>query len=136
VKVGAGTAFFAIVITVVLVTTSFAQSPRLSADIPFDFNVGDVKMSSGRYTVKALSATTLLVKSTDSGKWVVSLSDAATTPADLKSAQLVFTQYGDRIFLSAVDWAKGLSRELPRTKLEIQAARNARTRQRFQVSAR
>src|SRR5262245_25072495 len=135
-KAGVRTALFAIVITVVLVTAAVAQSLRLSADIPFDFNVGDVKMSSGRYTVKALSGTTLLVKSTDSGKWVVSLSDAATSPADLKSAQLVFTQYGDQVFLSAVDWAKGLSREFPRTKLEVQAARNAKTRHRFEVTAK
>ena len=129
-------AFFAITITTVLATTSFAQSARLSAEIPFDFNVGDVAMSSGNYTVKALSQTTLLVKSNDSGRSVVSISDAATTPQDLKKAQLVFNRYGDRYFLSAVDWSRGMSRELPLTKLERQAARKTGSRQRIEVSVR
>jgi hypothetical protein len=129
-------AFFAIAITTVLATASFAQSAHLSAEIPFDFNVGDVAMSSGKYTVKALSQTTVLIKSTESGKSVVSISDAATTPPDLKKAQLVFNRYGNRYFLSAVDWAKGLSRELPLTKIEMQTARKTGGRQRIEVSVK
>src|SRR5262249_32516055 len=135
-KAGVRAAFLMIAMTLIAVMTGFAQSARLSAHIPFDFNVGDVKMSSGKYTVKALNSTMVMVKSSDSEKVVVSLYNAATTPQDLKGSQLVFTQYGNQYFLSAVDWAKGLSLELPPTKLEIQTAKNIGTRQRVQVSGR
>jgi hypothetical protein len=127
-KAGVRSAFFTIAITLILTTTAFAQAARLSVDIPFDFNVGNVQMSSGKYTVKALSATTLQIKSAESDRSVVSISNIAATPQDLKTSQLVFIQYGNRYFLSAVDWLKGSSRELPRTKSEIQAARIAGTR--------
>jgi len=135
-KAGVRAAFLTIAITLIAMMTGFAQSARLSADIPFDFNVGEVKLSSGKYTVKALSPTMVVVKSADSDKSAVSLYNAATTPQDLKGSQLVFTQYGNQYFLSGVDWATGLSLELPRTKLEIQAARNTGTRQRVQVSGK
>jgi hypothetical protein len=135
-KAGVRAAFLTIAITLIAVMTGFAQSARLSADIPFDFNVGEVKMSSGKYTVKALSPTMVMVKSADSERSVVSIYNMATTPQDLKGSQLVFTQYGNQYFLSAVDWATGLSLELPITKVEIQTARNTGTRQRVQVSSR
>jgi len=135
-KAGVRTAFFTIAITMLLATSALAQGSRLLVDIPFDFNVGDVKMSSGKYTIKALSATTLQIKSADSDRAVVSVSNIAASPQDLTASQLVFTQYGNRYFLSSVDWFKGSSRELPRTRLEAQAARNIGGRQRIQVSTR
>ncbi len=128
-------AFFTIGTGLILVTTASAQYWRLAADIPFDFNVGDAKMSSGKYTVQMLD-NTLLIRSENNQKAIFTLSNAAITPQDLRRASLVFNHYGEEYFLSAVSWPEGPSRALPKTSLEIQAAKNIGHPRRLEVSSK
>ena len=131
-------ALFTIGTALILVTTASAQSRTLAAHIPFNFNVGDVKMSSGKYTVEMLgSPTALVIRSAEDQKAAISLTIVAITPQDLKrGGRLVFNHYGDEYFLSEVSWAEGPSRALPATRLEIQAAKNIGNPRRLEVSIR
>src|SRR5215469_1415485 len=121
------TMVFTIAATLILVTAASAQNWRLAADIPFDFNMGDVKMTSGKYTVQLNGNTTLLIQSADNQKSVFTLSNAGVT-RDPRSSRLVFQVYGDRYFLSAVSWADGPSRTLLPASLERLTAKNTRSR--------
>ena len=129
-------AFFTIGTALILVTTASAQHWTLAADIPFDFKVSDSEMSSGKYTVQMLDNTVLIIRSEKDQKAVITLSNAAITPQDLRRASLVFNHYGEEYFLSAVSWPEGPSRALPKTSLEIQAAKNIGRPRRLEVSSK
>ena len=62
---------------------------KLSANIPFEFNVGYKTMAAGEYTVQTVvsAGDALLIKSADANK---------------RHARLVFNRYGDRYFLAEV----------------------------------
>ena len=113
----------AIGLALILVASASAQTWRLSADIPFSFNVGDQEMQSGRYTVTILGDSALLIQSVDSKKTALSLSNSMLTPSNLKNGKLMFNLYGDQYFLSSVSWPEGPSKILPPTKIELQAAK-------------
>ncbi|HYL15262.1 MAG TPA: hypothetical protein VEV41_19645 [Terriglobales bacterium] len=99
------------------------QTGALKATIPFAFTAGDITLPAGEYRVTALNDTgTLLVAGTKSG--FVSTHPVETTPASA-STRLVFHQYGNHYFLYQI-WVQGenLGRELPKTPMEKEVARN------------
>jgi hypothetical protein len=115
-------------------TGAFAQDWRLAAEIPFNFIVGDVKMPSGHYTVQIHAGNSLLIRSTENYKAVVSFANVMTTPQNLKSGRLVFNAYGDRYYLSTVSWPQGPSRIVPPTKAELQIAKEHAVQPRLEVA--
>jgi hypothetical protein len=113
----------AIGLALILVATASAQYWRLTADIPFSFNVGDQEMRSGRYNVTILGDSALQIRSFENKEVAVTLSNAMNTPRNVKGAKLVFNLYGNQYFLSSVSWQDGPSRILPPTNVELQAAK-------------
>ena len=74
----------------------------LQADIPFQFHVGNVKLPSGKYTIRALDNSDLNlmeISSADgstSALFQVRDVEANSTPA---KSELIFNKYGHRYFL-------------------------------------
>src|SRR5262245_49572399 len=100
--------FGAIGLTLILVASATAQSSYLHVDIPFNFNVGEQELSSGKYTVRILAhGGALIIQSEDSKKAAVSLSNSMYPPRNLRGGQLVFNLYGTQYFLSSVSWPEG-----------------------------
>ena len=107
--------FTMVVLTVALafaaaVVSANAQSKKLAADIPFDFTVGNQTMTSGEYSVRSITndGAGLVIKSDDTGKSVIRLSNSIDPQRNNTQARLVFHKYGQRYFLAEV-WAGGLS---------------------------
>jgi hypothetical protein len=101
-----------------------AQSAALRANIPFDFNAGDVKFSVGEYTAHVLNGFVLMLQNQDGRSVTI-----GTIPfqSDLRSAtqgMLVFKRYGDQYFLHRAIWPGYFGRELYRSKLESEIGRN------------
>lgn len=119
----------AIGLALILVATASAQTWKLSADVPFSFNVGDREMQSGKYTVTILGDSALLIQSVDFKKTAMSISNSMLTPSNLKNAKLVFNRYGDQYFLSSVSWPGGPSKILTPANIERQVAKANSIRQ-------
>jgi hypothetical protein len=77
---------------------------KLSANIPFEFNVGYKTMPAGEYTVQTVvsAGDALLIKSADANISALRLSEATSRIKDKRHARLVFNRYGDRYFLAEV----------------------------------
>lgn len=86
-----------------------AQSDlHLNVKIPFEFSVSKKILPAGNYTVRYSTQGVLMIQSVDrrvSQVFNTNPSQAGKTPDE---SSLVFHQYGDRYFLSAI-WTAGLS---------------------------
>jgi hypothetical protein len=96
---------------VTAVTSANAQSTRRqTADIPFDFVVGDKNLPAGKYDVHSMTAAgeALRIRGIANEKSVVRLSNPITRIEPAQKGQLVFHRYGNQYFLSEV-WTAGMS---------------------------
>ncbi len=87
------------------VVSANAQSTRkIVADVPFEFVVGDQALPSGKYSVKAITASGdgLMIQSNNSKHCVMRLSNRIAPKGNNTEARLVFHRYGDRYFLSEI----------------------------------
>ncbi len=105
-----------------LATIASAQSQKLIANIPFDFNVGSVELAAGSYMVDVTNSGVLELMDAK-GKMIFSSSRPASQPKSQTQNALLFKRYGDAYFLSQLFWEGGLARELPKTGKEIELAR-------------
>ena len=98
-----------------------AQSNRVWASIPFEFNVGGKALPAGEYEVKAFTqhANTLAISNKRLSKSAIRLSNPIQAVAEAKTTKLVFHRYGPRYFLAQV-WVAGekTGRELLKSKEE------------------
>lgn len=73
---------------------------RLTYEVPFDFYVGDEKMAAGKYEVQRISQSTYQIRSVKSEKSMLVAASVQTGDENsVKSAKLVFNQYGQHHFL-------------------------------------
>ena len=104
----------------------FAQAPlKVVVDVPFDFVIGDKTLPAGEYSVKSIAsgrADTLLVQSADRRSASIILTHGVQAASVQKEAKLLFTQRGNRYFLSQV-WTPGISvgRMIPKSRLQREA---------------
>lgn len=113
------------------VVSAQAQSPsnRVTAQIPFDFNIGDKKLPSGKYTVGRLRQNANdIVQSIDDkdGHSKAIHTSIPVRNLDLTdNAKLVFHRYGDQYFLYQV-WPAGTTtgRQFPASRSERDAQRS------------
>lgn len=91
-----------------VVSANAQSSNRVAATIPFDFAVGGKTMAAGDYLLGSISGESegLVVRSKDSGKSVVRLTNSIHPNAKENRARLVFHRYGQRYFLAEV-WGAG-----------------------------
>lgn len=93
----------------------------MRAQIPFDFQVGNVSMSAGKYTVNSItqSDSALLIRSVGGNASAITLTNAMTAKVNSRErARLVFHKYGDQYFLVAVWGAQLTGHALPESKRE------------------
>src|SRR5438093_8575585 len=93
-----------------VVSANAQLSVPIRAKIPFDFSLGDKKLSAGEYTFSRLSGTadnkTMLVRSVDSSTHMFQSSLVAQVLTPKNESTLVFHKYGDQYFLEQI-WTSG-----------------------------
>ena len=106
-----------------MVSATQAQSIMLKADIPFDFVVGDKRLSSGEYHVKSLDQVTMQIQSKDARSTAIVLTTGMQAAKISDVGKLIFNRYGDQYFLSKI-WAPSSDsgRELQKSRLEREVA--------------
>ena len=106
-------------------STARAQALHVKADIPFDFVVGNTVYSAGTYTIGTAtqSSNALLLDGGDTRAIVIPNQCSLTLPSE--TTKLVFERMGDAYFLRQV-WVEGRTdgREFPKSKSELQMAKN------------
>ncbi|HKG21864.1 MAG TPA: hypothetical protein VKC34_08180 [Blastocatellia bacterium] len=106
--------------------SALAQAPeKVVVDIPFNFVAGDKALPAGEYTVKNVStgrAQAMLIRSADGRSASIVLTNAVESGSVQKRAKLLFTQYGNRYFLSQI-WGPGagVGRAIPKSRLQREA---------------
>ena len=120
------------------VSAAQAQEPRVKANIPFDFVVGDQVMPAGEYIVDAAGEATpaILIRSNGGSGSSIALTFACASAGPSKTTKLVFHTLAGRYFLSQV-WAEGYAqgRELRMSKSEKRLAKNGDTPKELVVAA-
>ena len=115
-----------------LVSNAQSRSRQVSANIPFDFIVGERTLAAGNYavgTVATASSEAILIRSSDGRHKAMRLTSGVSGSAATKRARLVFHRYGNTYFLTQV-WTAGAStgREMLKSKMEraeAELAKNA-----------
>ena len=127
--------FCSLAMAFAVAASAHAQNAPLSANIPFNFKVGDTSFSSGTYTIETLNGTVLLVRSSDRKASAFTLANAAPAPYRQRSSRLVFKSYGgDQFFLSTVEWSGGPYREISPSKTEIELAKKVRETKKLELA--
>jgi hypothetical protein len=125
--------FAMLMVTLVLTASStvvaHGQTPQgLTAQVPFEFVIGDQTLSAGEYQVRALtdSGEPIVIRD-KSGARTVRLTHSAERSDKQLRAKLVFHRYGSTYFLSQI-WMAGeqTGRELPKTQQERAIEREAK----------
>ena len=112
------------ILTVGAVATASAQLPgtRMSAQIPFDFIVGEQTLPAGMYEVRRFGNDPYLlsIQNVDDRRDVAIFSTALRDEGDsIRQSELVFHRYGDIYFLAAImSPYDEIARELQSSKQE------------------
>jgi hypothetical protein len=116
------------------VSATQAQRVRVKADIPFDFAVGNQVLPAGEYQVIPTggSLQTLLIRASESTDTAAVITFACSDAKRTDTTKLVFHVVGGRYFLSQI-WTEGYEqgRQLPKSKMETQLAKNSTTEELF-----
>jgi len=104
-----------------------AQSAALRANIPFDFNAGDVKLSAGEYTAQVLNGFVLMLQNQDGRSVTIGTIPFQSGLRSATQGRLVFNRYGDQYFLHLAIWPDYPGRELYGSKLESEIARKVKS---------
>ena len=105
---------------------------RITANIPFDFSLGEKKLPAGKYWINRSQSgtgdTVIQIRSTDGHQNITHLTIPVQTLNPMKTGVLVFHRYGDEYFLSKI-WPAGGStgRALVRSRAERELERKAQT---------
>jgi hypothetical protein len=98
----------------------FAQSNPLEVEVPFNFYVGNEKLSAGKYQIQRIRDNVFLLGKLD-GKAKVLAQTPTTIDAakEVISEKLVFNRYGDKYFLRQIFTARAtVGRALYESKSE------------------
>src|SRR5215469_13914902 len=108
--------------------SAFAQTIRVSGDIPFNFVVGSKTYPAGTYEIASIDSTnskTLLLKTRDGNACAMINSNAAESLKPADKTKLVFNRYADQYFLSQI-WVNGETRghQLQKSSREKEVAKD------------
>jgi hypothetical protein len=114
----------AAIIAAISAPSLFAQSPRLSASIPFDFYISDRLFPAGTYTVAPEAKEAIRVFD-NRGNSVFVMTVGLTNNRSINFSRLVFRRYGDTNFLATIYWdGYGTGREVATSKVEKRIAQS------------
>jgi hypothetical protein len=121
-----------------VVSGAQAQETRVKAHIPFDFVVGNQTLPSGEYLMASEGSINqaIVIRSADRKTAMLSLTNSCSSYKPSETSKLVFHRVAGRYFLSQV-WVEGKSagRQLPRSKAEIEMAKNGNAPEEFVLAA-
>lgn len=114
---------------VVAVSARAQASLPLTANIPFEFVVGNQTLPAGEYRIERLLSgrpDVLLIRGKDSHALTAVMTMAVLAKDWQAESKLIFNRYGDHYFLSQI-WTQGdnSGRELYKTPRETELARKA-----------
>ena len=118
-----GMTMLALLLTLALATavaTANGQArQKLSANVPFDFIVGDKVLAAGQYRVSqvGIGDEALAIRSADSKSTAIRLTNAMTAQ-EREPVSLVFHRYGNTYFLSQVWEGDRIGRQLLKSRQE------------------
>ena len=84
----------------------FAQTARMHANIPFDFQVEEVHMPAGEYTICISNVMLQMQEDGGDHRSVFSITSRTPRLATKQKAHLLFNRYGNAYFLSQI-WNSG-----------------------------
>ena len=127
------------VVAVTLVAPLMAQSVRITANIPFEFTIGNKTLPAGEYMIMNGSDPYVLMfqgKQRHVGALIMTEHEQlAPTGRPASVAKLEFNKYGDRYFLSeVVDGYVGTAFVAPRSRSERELVKTA-SAEHFEVLA-
>ena len=114
-----------------------AETPLLTADIPFSFTAGGKVLPAGEYTVQyAASGAAVIIRAVEHRASLVLMTYRSTDgAAERNDARLTFNRYGDSYFLSQIwDGYAPSANVVFRTRTENELSRTASV-QSFEVLA-
>ena len=118
------------VVTVLSVTSAYAQAVSIRADIPFQFIAAGKVLPAGKYQLEYAAAfQRITLRPIEGGAGLYLTSHPADRPGSgPQPGMFVFHKYGDHYFLWKV-WSPGHSQgyELPASKAEREMARMLKT---------
>jgi hypothetical protein len=108
-----------LVIGIISVGSVFAQN-SVNFEIPFDFQIGNSKMESGKYQIRKMGGKKFLLKNTDNKTSMFVIADTRVgIERDIKIENIVFNRYGDTYFLREIYTRRGNpGREIGESKAE------------------
>ncbi len=117
-----------VVLALMMVGESVAQTIRLKADVPFEFIVNGSTLPPGQYTIQSFGTAdgkTLLVRNANKNENAMVNSINVESRESASETKLIFHRYGDRYFLAQV-WVEGNERghEMPKSHRESELARD------------
>jgi hypothetical protein len=118
-------AVLSLLFALAVVSVQAQRVSRITAHIPFAFQIGDKTLPAGDYSIKQLSQNALLVKTAGGETSAIAQAPGRVeSNAKQMTERLVFRQYGDQYFLAQVWMNRGSAgRELNMTNAERTAAR-------------
>jgi hypothetical protein len=120
------------------VSAAQAQDTRVKANIPFDFVVGNQLLPAGEYMLVTEGSTNqaIVIRSDDTKSAILSLTQSCSSFRPSDKTKLVFHALAGRYFLSQV-WMQGYDRgrELPKSRAEVQLAKNHNPAEEFILAA-
>jgi hypothetical protein len=126
-------AILSLFLALTVISVQAQSKNRITAHVPFAFQIGDKTLPAGDYSVKRISQNALLVQSADGEVSVIAqASGSVQNNANEKPSteKLVFRQYGDQYFLAQVWMIRGnTGRELNMSDAERKAADNLKLAQ-------
>ena len=93
-----------LVLAAAVVSANGQATSRVTANIPFDFIVGDQVLPSGKYTVNTVSngGEALRISNSDRKSSAITLSTSVTEKTEKRIPRMVFHRYGQQYFLAQV----------------------------------
>lgn len=126
-------AILSLLLALTVVSAQAQSGNKITARVPFAFQVGDKILPAGEYSITRLSQNSMLVRSADGETRAIAQVPRSVQSKDNAKAsteKLVFRQYGDQYFLAQVWMIRGTTgRELNMTDSERNAARELKLAQ-------
>jgi len=129
---------FSLLALLMVGSTAFAQSSKMTATVPFDFVVGNKLLPAGQYVMTPLGmgSQALALQNVQSKEMATVLVNEIESLHPSSTGKLVFHEYAGEYFLREIWGAgNGRGRELPRTRHEQEMAKAMNSRDVIELGA-
>jgi hypothetical protein len=112
-------------IALTIVPAHARSGRRVSADIPFEFSMGNTTLKAGSYTIELLQSGIIAFSSEDEKEHQFTLSFQVDPDKQSQEAHLVFIRYGSEAFLKRIVLSGNEAcHELPKSSRERELIKN------------